>query len=489
MKKADRLLYNEKYKKAQRLLGNVEFEHENTIMLCDSAHLYEETNTLEAFGKINIRKGDTLNLYGDFLKYNGNTKIAEIEKNVRVVKRDMTLTTQVLTYDLEKSVATYYGGGTIVNKDNTLTSKNGYYYASSNMLSFKNDVLLRNPKYTMNSDTLIYNTVSKTAYFLGPTTIRASNNIIYCENGWYDTNKDISRFSKNAYIITKEQKLKSDSLYYDRKLGYGKALRNVSILDSAQNLLISGDAAEHWEDDENSIVTGNALMTQYFDKDTLFLHGDTLQARNEKVLSKEEKEALKKTGKENPADQPKVMLAYHGVRFFKRDIQGKCDSLAFTYRDSTMHLFHEPVLWSSQNQLTAEKIEVVTGKKEIKLMRLLNTAFIVSQEDTLKFNQIRGKQMTGYFSDNDLRKILVEGNGQTIYYVKDKNDMLGANRADCSDLVILLKNNEIEGLTLLKKPEGTLFPMKEADPKELRLKDFKWLPELRPKSEKDLMRE
>ena len=179
LKSAKSLEYNPKISAAQRLIGNVVFEHENTVMYCDSAYFYENTNAIDAFGHINIRQGDTLNLYGDFLKYNGDQRKAELLKNVRIVKKDMTLTTDHLFYDMNTQVANYAGGGKIINKDNTLTSENGYYYAKFNELNFKKNVVLTNPRYVMNCDTLRYNTVSKTAYFLGPSTIRSNENIIY----------------------------------------------------------------------------------------------------------------------------------------------------------------------------------------------------------------------------------------------------------------------------------------------------------------------
>ena len=110
---------------ARRLIGNVEFEHNEVHMYCDSAYLYDN-NSLDAYGNVHIRQGDTLHLYGEMLKYNGNDKKAEVQKNIRMTDRDMTLTTDFLTYDLGTSVATYTTGGKIVNKNNTLTSEHGY---------------------------------------------------------------------------------------------------------------------------------------------------------------------------------------------------------------------------------------------------------------------------------------------------------------------------------------------------------------------------
>ena len=257
---------------AQRLIGNVECEHEGAIMRCDSAYLFSNKK-LEAYGHISIIKGDSIFLYGDSLRYDATTKLAHLKGKVRCIEKDMTLTTNTLIYDIGSSVASYYDGGTIVNKENTLTSKNGHYYSATKDVTFHYDVVLINPKYKMNGDTLRYNTINKTAYFLGPTIITSKENYIYCENGWYDTDKEISRFSKNAVIVTKDQKLLGDSIFYDRKKGYGRATKNVQIIDTTNKSFIVGNFAEHYEKGNRAIVTDKAIYGKIVEKDTLFISG------------------------------------------------------------------------------------------------------------------------------------------------------------------------------------------------------------------------
>ncbi|HEY6161861.1 MAG TPA: OstA-like protein [Bacteroidia bacterium] len=466
-------------KDARRLIGNVHFTHEGVNMYCDSAYLFGGNTRLEAFSNVRIMQGDTLTLYGDHLKYDGNTRTAEVTKNVRLNNRDMSLTTDFLTYDMNSSIASYHNKGTLVSKENTLVSEHGYYNSKSREFSFKKNVVLTNPEYVMHCDTLRYNTFTKTAYFLGPTTIVSSNqaNTIYCENGWYDTDKDISQFNKNAVIVTRQQKLKGDSLYYNRKKGYGKAMMNIQVIDSVENMVITGNFAEYFEKTENSIVTGKAMLMQIFDEDTLFLHGDTLRATYE----------TKDSAKMKVIDYKKrMMFAYHHVKFYKPDIQGKCDSLVYTASDSTMRLFKDPVMWSDKNQLTGDKVELLTAGGHIEQIKLLNNAFVVSQEDSVRFNQVKGKNLTGYFVKDELHKIKVEGNGQTIYYAKDKNKYMGVNKADCTDILILLKDNEVDKITFITKPDATLFPFKDAEPKEMRLKGLKPRFTERPQKQADI---
>ena len=215
------------------------------------------------------------------------------------------------------------------------------------------------------------------------------------------------------------------------------------------------------------------------------MHADTLKAVDQ--------HPVKGKGKKQTIDTSvtwRVFYAYRKVKFYRSDIQGKCDSLVYSGKDSIMRLFKAPVLWSDKNQLTAEKVEMKTDGGEITNLFLTNNAFIISKEDSLKFNQIKGKQMTGYFKENKLVKIFVEGNGQTIYFAKDKKDgkdnLIGVNRANCSNLMIHIKENQVEKITFLKKPDATLFPMSDFTPKEFILKDFIWREKERPLSVADI---
>lgn len=471
--------------RATRLLGNVKFKHENVLMSCDSAYLYRDDNKLEAFNNIRITQGDTITLSGKRLLYDGNTSMANVYEDVVLQDRKMTLRTTQLDYDMNTNLASYHEGASIVDGENTLTSVLGYYYSKVHDFYFRKEVLLVNPKYTMTGDTLRYNSISKIAYFLGPTWIRSAENTIYCENGWYNTTDQTSFFQKNSFLQSKGQLLKGDSVLYNRVSGIGKVFGNVSIYDSTNKVLISGDYGEHHELSDSSWVTGKALLDQFYENDTLSLHADTLLA----IAVKNPTDSLKKD---------RNIFAFHKVKLFKPDLQATCDSLVYSRPDSTIRLFSNPILWSGANQLIADSVTIQTANDEISKMYMVNNAFIVSKvdsnsqanTDSLRFNQIRGKKMTGHFRDNKMHRIDVEGNGQTIYYAKDKNDKsFSVNKADCSDMVILVDSNKVKSITLLNAPDGTLFPIKELPAIELRLKGFSWKEEKRPATKADIFKE
>jgi len=458
-----------KGKKTRRLTGNVSFKHEDMLMYCDLALLYPKSNALDAYGHIRIKQGGGITITGDSLHYDGNTKLADINGNVQMVHDDTKLTTSAMTHNLVANTSIYRSGGKLVDKNNILTSKVGIYQSRSKSFFFRDDVILVNPKYTMSADTLEYRSDEEKAIFHGPTTISAEENTIYCEAGWYNTQTNLSEFSKRARILTNEQSISGDSLFYNRDLGYGKAIGNVEIIDTTQDIIISGYFGEYYEKQDIALVTQDAVMIDVYEDDSLFLHADTLRS------------GFDSTG------TSKVLYAYHKVRFFKGDLQGKCDSIIFSYADSTIKLFKDPVIWSKKNQMTADFINIKRNKKGIESLDFQNNAFIVSQVDTGRYNQIKGKTMLGMFVNNNLDKIKVDGNGETIYFAQEEDStFVGVNVAQCSNMMIYVENNDITSITFLNMPIAILHPIDKINKSELELKGFRWLAHIRPKGRHDI---
>lgn len=454
---------------AKRLIGNVIFKHGDAVMYCDSAYYFSDINVMDAYSHIHIIRNDTLHLYGDFLKYIGNEKLAEVRDNVKLVDNETTLTTNYLDFNIRENYGYYMNGGDIVSGQNNLRSEKGYYYANTKTFFFKDSVVIDNPDYDIYSDTLRYNTESKIAWFYGPTEIISDENYIYCENGWYDTDKDISQFNKNAWLKSKDQILRGDSLYYERNTGFGQAFNHVQLHDLKQDVILQGNFAEYYEEPERALLTDSAVFMQISDdKDTLYVHADTLRS----VM--------------DTSGLHKIIKAYYKVKIYEKDLQGKCDSLAYSFADSVIRLYREPVLWSADNQLTADYIEIQTRNNNVDKIVMENTAFIISREDSVRFNQIKGKKMTGYFSNNELYKINVDGNGQTIYFARDKNVIVGVNKAESSSLIIYLQDRKIRKINFITKPEGTLYPPFTLKRDELMLKDFQWYEEYRPLNKHDI---
>ena len=470
IKQAESLSYDKEKNNAKLLTGNVICENDGALLYCDTALIFEEENKMVATGHILITKGDSIRVTGDKLIYDSKTKLATLENNVKCVEKDMTLTTNFLTFDVSKSIANYYNGGTIVNKENTLVSKNGHYYSATKEATFHYDVVLTNPDYKMKSDTLKYKIPTKTSYFLGPSIILSKTDYIYCENGWYDTDKEKAAFSQNAVLVTTQQKLRGDSLFYDRTAKIGRAFRNVTLTDTSQRSILYGDYIQYKELKSEALATKKAIYARIIENDTLFIAADTLYHRDIDSVDN-------------------FLNAYHHVRIFKKDLQATCDSSSMNTKDSLLQLFNTPILWSHRSQATGKLIKVNIGKNSIKGFTLEGKAFLSQQVDSTneqRFHQLSGRSIDGLINNDTVRKVIVTGNAEILYYPKNKEKPAGLNKTTCTEIYMWFKNGDIERVTFKPKTEGQIDPIKTVDQENAKLKGFNWLYSKRPISRFDL---
>lgn len=459
---------------AQRLIGNVRFRHNQALMMCDSAYSYTDSNRFDAFGNVHIIQGDTLHLYGDKMLYNGDTRLAKFINHVKMIDKSITLTTDSMDFDLSTNIGYYNHRGKIVDTTNVLTSIIGRYYSNDNMLFFKDSVVLINKDFILHADTLKYNSETERAFIVGPTTIKGTkkDGVLYSERGWYDTRKNLAELYKGSKITNKTQVLEGDTLIYDRASGNGRGRHRVTLTDSTNRVVVKGKIGVYNENTKIAFVTDSAMFIQYSKKDTMYMHADTL-------FTKPDSSDIKRK-------DDKFFMAYRKVRFHKPDLQGQCDSLGYRMKDSTLLMFYDPVLWSKENQMTAEKIQFVSKNPDPSIAHLENNAFLVMSEDSLKFNQISGKSIVGQIFKNKLRIADVNGNAQTLYYVKDKDKFSGMNRMLSSKIKLHLTENRIDSIRFYPKPEGKMIPMKQLTPEDKVLEGFRWRPAERPLNPDDL---
>ena len=453
---------------AQRVIGDVEFQHEGMTMTCDSAYMYNKQNMLDAFSRVHIANDNgSVTIDGNYAKYQGNTKFAEIWENVVLVDSNAVLKTQRLYYDLNTNIAYYLVGAEIENKGNHMVSKQGYYHRNNDMFYFKKDVVLTTPDYTIVTDTLNYNVQTKIAEFVGPTYILNEKDTIYCERGWYDTNDTIALFRRNAWIKSGSTTVNADTLYYENQTGNGRAYSNIVIVDTTNNVILKGHKGSFNNMTEQAWITGKALMIMAGKQDSLYLHADTLRS-------------------DVDTSGFKVLKAYYRAKFFSPDMRGKCDSLVVSLRDTVIHMFRRPVLWAQDNQMTAEHIEIETQNQKPQRMNLLNKGFIV-QEDPVGFNQIKAKKIVGLFrNDNELYRVNGYTDSETMYFIHDGPDVTGVNKIKSIDVVILIENRQVQEVNHTTNVDGELIPPNEFIEDELKFNGFKWLVDLKPVDRDDI---
>jgi len=611
---------------------NPVFRQDNATLTCDSAVFYKDKNYFEAFKNVHINQGDTVNIFSDFLDYDGNKKLAHLSGNVRLIDPTSILTTNLLDYFMDTKIGKYYDNGKIVsNKEVTLTSKKGWYFANTKDAFFRYNVVVVTPQSTIKSDTLRYNTATNWTYFYGPTNIKGKDDNLYTEDGAYNTKSENAYFGKRNLYTQGTKSLKGDSLYYYGKTGYGKAVKNIVFKDTSDQTILYGQLGEYYKVDERVVVTKKAyfgmgtkdsvMVNNKKIPDTLWLGADTLEAQKvlqqtlkllsrpvilkdnevgaddekaklakekeraearkqaaaakaipppaalpkpaEKKLSKKERKLaeereleLKKNPPPKPIDSAKIKLvldsvradsiklanfknkittadtlkkvketvrpfvkttiaknkqtikttkdslaalnpadtvktrvikAFHNVRVFKSNMQAKADSLFYTAADSALRWYKNPILWSDGSQQTGDTIHVFFKNNKIQSLQVLENGFIVNVEtDSTKFNQVKGRKITGFFTNGELKNMYVDGNAESIYYSKDKGVYDKFNQSVSNRIRFKFADKELTEISFIKEDEGVTYPIDKL-PKETVLTGFIWKPELRPVSKADVI--
>lgn len=457
------------------VIGKVIFTQNQTTIYCDSAIFHRSKNAIEAFGNIRILDGDSVTVTALNLYYDGDKKIAFLRKDVVFNKlKTATLYTDFLDFDRNKNIATYFNGGKVVDSTNTLTSRKGYYNVTTNMSSFKKEVVGVNKDYTLTGDTLQYNTKTKIIYFRDFTTVKdKEGGIAYYQNGFYDTNKKLSALSQGD-IESESYKLKADTYFLDDQLKQYKARGNVVMTSKEENLIVYGDFGDY--DRKNGItkVYGHSYLVKVADNnDTLYLSADTLVSI------------------ENTDPAKKRMLAYNNVLVYKSNLQGTADSVAYLPSDSTIYFYQNPVLWSEENQMTADSIWIQLNNGSIDKLYMLMNAFVIS-EDTLKnFNQIKGRKMVAHFKKDAINFVDVQGNGESLYFALEDIESkevpikilatIGMNKIICSNMKINFIEGKLNNISFYVNPDASFVPPHELKKEDQQLKGFVWRSEKRPK--------
>lgn len=453
---------------AQILNGDVCFRHDSSYMYCDSAYFFEQTNSLEAFSNVRMEQGDTLFVYGDYLFYDGNTQVAYLRENVRMENGQVTLFTDSLNYERIPNIGYYFEGGLIVDSLNQLSSFYGQYSPETKLAVFNDSVQVENPDFILYSDTLHYDTESKVATILGPSVIVSDSGTIHTSRGWYDTVNNASLLLDQSQVESGEKILIGDSIFYNRDTGMGEVYGNMSLIDTAQHVTLQGEYGYYNEQTGYAFATDSARFLEYSQGDTLFLHADTLQMVTVDSVYREIK-------------------AYYGVRFYRTDMQGVCDSMQFNTRDSVLYMYTEPVLWNEQYQLYGDTIAIYMNDSTIEYAHVIQFAFAAQHVDSSYYNQLKGNDLKAYFEGQAVHQIDVAGNAESIFYPLEKDGAkVGMNETKSGFLTIWVKDNKLDKLKIWPSPVGSMTPIPDLKPDQKMLKDFYWFDYLRPKNRDDI---
>ena len=479
----------------QILAGNVRLKQNTSYFYCDSCVINSNTKTFEAWGSVHINDADTANIYASHLRYFINKKLAFLDGGVRLTDGKGTLTTPDLEYDMTTDIGIYKHGGKVVNKKTVLTSREGYYYAGLRDVYFKQNVELKDPGYFIKTDSLLYNTESQTARFIAYTLIRdSSGRTIETKEGYYNMQTGKAEFGGRPVIKDGKLTVTANSIATDDSTGISHAKGNVIIIDSVQNTTII--AGEVFSDSKKDriLATRKPLMIVKQDNDSIYITADTLFSARLTDLYGQKDSVLKDTLKgtkvvnvKNKDSTNRYFEAYRHVRIFSDSLQAVSDSMFYSFKDSTFRLYQDPVLWAKGSQITGDTILLFTKNKKADRMKVFENSFLVNKLDPEVYNQIRSTRMDAYFKEGNIDSVRANGFAECIYYLQDEDSAYtGVNDSKSDIMDIYFNNQELQKVVFRSSVTGTIWPIKQKDPKEMRLENFRWLDERRPKTKYEL---
>jgi len=458
-----------------KLEGNVHFEYQGNTMYCDSAYYFEKRRLVYAYGKVHIIR-DKINMFCDSAFFNGKAERAKLWGNVRVRDLDYRLTTDSLEYISSSGRAIYRNYGTIkkIESNEMIVSKVGYFYPESKNYFFSDSVVYSNDGIRMTTDTLAYEYVNKQTVFNGETTILKDSMTMTCLYGWYNTDLNKGYLHGDASYKDNSQILYADTIRYDEKNDEIIAKKDVHLINEKSNYVLNSNYMYTSDSIGLTYITDCAIAKLIQNKDTIYIHSDTLFVLNDTI-------------KKN-----KNIMAYYGVKIYNNDIQSICDSLWFSQTQNKIKLYHNPIVWSENSELKGDSIVISTKDSLIDKINIYRNASAIMELDSGQlYNQISGKNMIAYMKEGKLRKTDVNGSAVSIYYPEDeeKTDSLttikrmGLNRLESSTLSVYLDSGEVIGINYVNEPVGIFYPMDQIIDKKKFIKNFEWNPALRPKDE------
>ena len=493
------------------LVGKVVLKQEGTTFYADSAVYNRKDKVVEAFSNVHINDRDSIHTYSDYLLYHTDTRQALLKKKVRLTDGKSNLFTEQLEYDVNNKIGVYRNGGRVVNGTSVLTSQEGTYYADIKDIYFKHNVVLKDPKYDLASDSLLYNTTNEIATFIADTKIvDSAKRTIRTKEGFYDLKNKYASFGARPIITDGPMTIIANQVDTDDNTGISILTGNAVFRDTAQGVSVLGNSIVSNRNTGSMIATQKPLMIIKQENDSTFISADTLYSGRLSELNEPADSITADSSASNPdSTRPNLAAtrtqtiqrnpqnpndsadrffrAYFNVKIFSDSLQAVCDSLFYSGKDSIFRLFRDPIVWSGASQVTGDTIYMYTKNKKPDQLYVFENGLMINKTGEDMFNQVRGNRIFGYFAEGEIDYIRSKGNAESIYYAKDSEEkIIGVNKASSDIIDMRFKNKELNRVVFISAVTGTMLPFRQATEQDRKLREFKWQDELRPKSKFEL---
>jgi len=461
----------------QYLKGNVQIEHQGSILSADEVIRYEEENFIRAIGNVKLQNSDGSVITSSEMEYDGNTQKGVAKKNVVLTDPKGTIIkTETMYYDRVSNQAYYNTGGTIFDGKSTTYAKTATYFLTTRTIDLTGRVKIVDKDYTLEGDNVVQNQNTNIVTINGYTTItnnKNPKNRIITEKGTHNMNTKESFLTKNSRIYYNDKILTGDEMYYNQLTGFGKATGNVTLDDPLEKRYIKGGYGEIFEKKDSSMMTKSPYAVKILEKDSIYF-------ASEKILSYQKPDTADITKKKS------YLRAFKKARIYKSDAQGRADSIAFNETDGIMHMYTDPILWSGEKQVTGNKIEAYfnTETENIDSLKVIGNGLAIAKVDSLnlidEFHQVKGNLMTVYYEGKDIKQVKVIGNAQSITYADDYNEKtkvnerIGITLSSCGIIGALFEENKVQIISCSIGATDETYPMSMIAPEKKKFPDFNW---------------
>jgi lipopolysaccharide export system protein LptA len=462
--------------------------------------------------------------------YYSDLKLAKFHGEVEMHNDTYDIHSDSLHYYTKTETAVFLSATSIWHKDGYLSCKRGWYDKPRDYFHFAQDAYVLSEKQEMWADSIFYER-----------TIAKSD--LYGNIQMLDTTRSLLVFGDEAHLLGEQDATVTRNpsvAYYEKKEDKNQQVRRDTVFLRADTLkYVSLNNPALYKNDttktDTTKLNTSAIDTSRIDttaalqampSDSVAVAPDTVVNPRlmpysglaildslQKDLRRLRSEVPKKTPSpvysamfaRKPVAQPseedtipspppepaidsvlQYLYAYRAVRIYRDDGQAVCDSMVFFVNDTLTEMFYNPVLWNTNNQISADKMRLISKDSILYRGEFLGSAFMVSEEDTIHYNQIKSRDMFAYFENNEIYLMDVIANVQTIFFMDEDSVLVNINFAESTNMKIFIKNRKVARVKYLTQPKNDLHPIDDVPREKQRLKGFAWNDALRPKTRYDV---
>lgn len=526
--KRGRYLLNEK--KAY-FYENVKITDDDFVLVGDSVAYTTTSQRADFLSPVRITK-DTSQIYSQSGWFNLETKTGDFIGNAQYLEGKNLAKADTISYDGSKDLI-YLKSDTsrseYISATDTAYAKVIFYDQKNERFRLNVNGWYRGQGNEVKGDEVFYDKITQKFNVVGRSMVSDPPNIIEADT--LDYNKAIKFGKADGHVIWRDTAAKTaiiaDHVLYRGEENFlratndvGKPLFTTEI--DGDTLFLKADTLKSFRaikerlilPDKNASRKSRINKKLEMMKDSLStklqvpIFNDSLAIQNNETKMQSKLDTLRDKGSEDPIEPTKDSLNHvvitdtiftgimdtidyfigdNNVRLYKNNMQSICDSLSFNRTDSIFTLFVDPYVWSDSSQISGDTIDILLKSKKIDKLIVRSEAKILSTEDLIFFNQIKGRFLEAYFKESKIYKMDLQGNAQVVYYMKDEGKAYtGVNLTEASQMTFYFKDNKVTDIRNYISPKSRVLPMKDTDHEGIKVKGFKWNIEKQPKSSSDL---